>query len=95
MVCDYDYLQKGLKIHVHHFQYEKWGVSILKSENVYFDVTLLCEEHHFKGEIPFWFLWLWRRERKLTQGKETRTLLWRFTKSLFVALLLSRHHPSR
>lgn len=61
-VCDLDYKAKGKSIQVHHFKYKKWGISIVGREHAFWDVCLLCEGHHVRGEVSRWFLLWFRRE---------------------------------
>jgi hypothetical protein len=60
-VCDLDYQQKGVAIHVHHLFYRKFRKSIIGKEHPYHHLRLLCALHHPKGKLSNESIQLWRK----------------------------------
>jgi hypothetical protein len=85
-VCSLDYQKKSLTIQVHHYQYKKWGRWILEREHLYWDVCLLCPDHHFEGQMSWLFLRLSRREYEHFAKHKKLTKLWKFIR------LLNKYH---
>jgi len=81
-VCGLDYKQESRKIHVHHFKYKKWGISIVGIEHKFWDVCLLCEEHHLRGEMSRWFLLWFKREYEHFQKSGSFSRGWKFVRVL-------------
>ncbi|MDO8648822.1 MAG: hypothetical protein Q7R81_03490 [Candidatus Peregrinibacteria bacterium] len=60
-VCDLDYREKGLSLHVHHLFHRRFGKSIIGREHPNHHLRLLCSAHHPKGKLTNESIQLWRK----------------------------------